>query len=281
MGSPAPSPDCSYPADNVTGPDRPSKLSFDPELDFLSPSFNAARALATVGLRPPDPSARPLDNLYRCRTLLPPDHPDAMAAPARQPRSKEAAEAAERARARTSVVAARSAARAQRSNPIEEVAARVREGPLALLRRAYAARARVRVVTRHGRGVRGVAEGTLAAFDKHMNMVLRDVEEAYTVLLRGVERLVGPPGCGHTRCAPKQERRTRRLRQAFLRGDSVVLVSAAAGALPPLEQVLRAAALAPTAAAQGAATAARDGPGWVAGAAGQPPLAHAAAGQPP
>eukprot|EP00887_Chlorella_sp_A99_P006588 scaffold3.g6588.t1 len=216
------------------------------ELNFLSPRFNALKALRAAGLRPPDPRARPLDNLYRCRALLPPGHPDALArgGPQRQPRSREAAEAAARAGMRREVVAARAERCAPRASPLDELAARVRGGPLLLLRRAYAARGRVRVVTRHARGVRGVAEGTLAAFDKYFNMVLRDVEEAYTVLLRNVERPAGGGG-GRTRRAPKQEARQRKLRLAFLRGDSVVMVS-----LPPGSA---AAAAAPTAAAVAAA----------------------------
>ncbi len=48
----------------------------DPALDFLSPSFDARKALYAPDLQPPDPHAQPLDNIYRCRQLLPPDHPE-------------------------------------------------------------------------------------------------------------------------------------------------------------------------------------------------------------
>ncbi len=43
---------------------------------------------------------------------------------------------------------------------------------------------RVRVVTRHACGVRGVAVGSLRSFDKFFNMVLADVEEIYTVMVK-------------------------------------------------------------------------------------------------
>lgn len=43
---------------------------------------------------------------------------------------------------------------------------------------------RVRVVTRHAAGPRGVAVGTLVAYDRWMNVVLRDVEETYSVRVR-------------------------------------------------------------------------------------------------
>ena len=45
------------------------------------------------------------------------------------------------------------------------------------------------IVTRHRCGMRGVARGTVVAFDRHLNLVLRDVDETYTVLLR-VPRVV-------------------------------------------------------------------------------------------
>lgn len=106
----------------------------------------------------------------------------------------------------------------QRINPLDEIAQRVKQGPLLQLRGWYTQRQRVRVVTRHERGIRGTATGTLLAFDKHFNLVLRDVQESYTVLLR-VER-------GGRWCR-QQERRHRSLKQVFIAGSSVVVVSLA------------------------------------------------------
>ena len=61
-------------------PPRSSSSSVNPSslLDFFSPSFDAALALATPGLQPPNPSALPLDNVSRCRALLPPEVPESL-----------------------------------------------------------------------------------------------------------------------------------------------------------------------------------------------------------
>jgi small nuclear ribonucleoprotein (snRNP)-like protein len=57
-------------------------------------------------------------------------------------------------------------------------------GPFAVLARWQAAQQRVYVVTRHAAGVRGRAVGTLVGFDRFLNLLLRDVEEHYTVIVK-------------------------------------------------------------------------------------------------
>ncbi len=52
----------------------------DPGLDFFSPQFDATRALAMPWLQPPDPSVAPLDNIWKCAKLLPPELPESAAA---------------------------------------------------------------------------------------------------------------------------------------------------------------------------------------------------------
>ncbi|KAL4856350.1 Small nuclear ribonucleoprotein Sm D-like protein [Chlorella vulgaris] len=209
-------------------PSEPS-ASGDPALDFFSPLFNPARALAAAALHLPVPTARPLDNVYKCRSMLPSDHWDAWKDPHRAGKSKEAQEAAQREKSRLSYMHQQQERQQRKTNPLDQIAEHVRAGPLLLLKRCYQQRSRVRVDTRHARGVRGSMEGVLVAFDKHTNLVLREVEERYTVLLR-VQRvkppLPGGSGRERVRWVRQQEHRRRQLRQVFVRGDSVVLVAA-------------------------------------------------------
>ena len=179
--------------------------------------------------------------------------------------------AAQHAKSRTAIVSARQQKAERQVDIITQIADRFCEGPLSLLRDCYRRGGRVRVVTKHGRGIRGtsvgacksrafmrhtlrtasclvsqgglkVHAGTLTAFDKYMNLVLRDVEETYVVLLqlwRGKPTLFNQPMPGNgdeaatqresarerfRRCK-KQEHRQRTLKQVFVRGDCVVLVA--------------------------------------------------------
>lgn len=53
-------------------------------------------------------------------------------------------------------------------------------GPLSMLHSIHVQRQRVRVLVRYVDCIRGTLTGYLVAFDKHFNMILRDVDEVYT-----------------------------------------------------------------------------------------------------
>ena len=220
----------------------------DPLLDFFSESFDAILALATPGLEPPVRDAPQLDTLAKCRVLLPPEMEESLAdapPPARAAPRPEAVAARERALSRQAALAARERALLSRPPllPALHAALAATGGPLTLLAGALERKVRVRVVTRHGRGVRGVAVGFLRAFDRFFNLVLADVEENYTVRLSSVREVAGPDGApGRSRVAHTQEHRRRHLKQVFLRGEHVVLVSLPSDAPPKPEDAAAAAA---------------------------------------
>lgn len=122
-------------------------------------------------------------------------------------------------------------------------------GPLAVLAKWHAAQQRIYVVTRHASGVRGRAVGTLVGFDKYMNLLLKDVEETYTVVVKvqrvkqvqqqqegqqqqvqqqlqeGQHQQQATAIRTRTRWCRKQQQRYRQLDQILLKGDNIVLVS--------------------------------------------------------
>jgi small nuclear ribonucleoprotein (snRNP)-like protein len=232
---------------------RPPLASSPSALDFFSLSFNAALALSAPGLLPPDPRAPVLDNVTACRRLLPAGAEGAFPDAEERLFSGGAEKRKPPRRALTTAAAAASRPHQKRVPALDAIAeastggSSDQGGPLALLKRAYDSKSQVMVVTRHARGVRGAAVGTLAGFDVFMNLILKDVVEEYRVRVpvtreRPPKRGGGDGGATaderdgegeEAEKAPRRrlrhgyrlESRTRSLRLVFLRGDSVVLVS--------------------------------------------------------
>jgi small nuclear ribonucleoprotein (snRNP)-like protein len=105
-------------------------------------------------------------------------------------------------------------------------------GPLSVLFNLQ--RQRVRVLIRYVNAIRGTVTGTLVAFDKHMNMILRDAEEVYTPRpvdeepKSNVENELDRRRRALQECNGKSMSswcvRRRNMKQLLVRGDSVVLV---------------------------------------------------------
>eukprot|EP00250_Pteridium_aquilinum_P029773 c40102_g1_i1 orf=210-944(+) len=150
-------------------------------LDFFSPDFDALKALHAKDLAPPNPRVRPLDNLSSCRRILPEEIPESIInAPAKVPRSAESILAQERAKAHKSTILQKAAERERQVKIFDKIAEKLKHGPVGLLAECYQHKLRVKVWTRHTHGVRGSLTGFLLAFDKHLNLVLRDIDEEYS-----------------------------------------------------------------------------------------------------
>lgn len=163
-------------------------------LNFFSPDFDALKALHTKDLAPPNPRVRPLDNLSSCRRILPEEIPESIInAPPKVPRSAESILAQERAKAHKSTILQKAAERERRIKIFDKIAEKLKNGPVGLLAECYQHKLKVKVWTRHTHGVRGSLTGYLLAFDKHLNLVLRDIDEEYSVR-RWIPRLVRKRG---------------------------------------------------------------------------------------
>ena len=158
------------------------EITNEARIDLLSPHFDAAFTLSLpllpslpLQVKIPIPHAPLLDNLSRCRHLLPPSHEEYL------PPLGPSAEAAAAAR-RDALLASKAAVAAAKGPPVlEALAESLRKGPTALLYRCWKERRRVVVVMRRIDGVRGIVEGELRGFDRHMNIILVEAEEVFVL----------------------------------------------------------------------------------------------------
>ncbi|KAF0763859.1 hypothetical protein AaE_003145 [Aphanomyces astaci] len=175
--------------------------------DCRSASFNAHLALVRNRLDGASLHHPALDNLYKCRMLLPPRDPQFI-----QPKLKPATPSLTTDRKSKSTVAPKKPpvlhAIAGTSRPLLSIYLHS-TGPLSLLHRCLVAKARVVVVLRRISSIRGTCTGYLKGFDKHMNLVLMDVMDKFA------------PVHAQQQEAPTV---TRHIRQLLIRGDNVVLV---------------------------------------------------------
>ena len=182
-------------------------------IPFDSEEFDAALALQTRGVRPPVPNALPKDHLLQCRVYLPASHPLAIS-PADQDRAQSEKRKPDPAKDR---------GHARGTVKVDVIAGMMeglacKGGPMAWLSDIVRRNEPVRVATRHRRGgQRGVANGRIVAFDKHMNVVMQDVVETYTV-----RKMVYKERIDAMR--PVLESRTRSIAKCVLMGRSIVSI---------------------------------------------------------
>jgi len=95
-------------------------------------------------------------------------------------------------------------------------------GPFAVLHKALSDRKRIRVVIRYINEIRGTLTGHLLAFDKHMNLWMRDALEIYTLpSSRRKEDVTKSQSEIERRKMPLQQRQ---LYTILVRGDNIVMV---------------------------------------------------------
>jgi len=158
-------------------------------VDFSSPSFDPSAAL-TRASREDVYRANPwmegssiLDNLGKCMTLLPENDPLCRDQQRRIQNPKTAVQyllpTQEPSLSNSKGNETRKRPR-NNSHPFDTIASHLDSGPHSVLLRLKEQRKRVTVVIRYVNMIRGTLSGTLIAFDKHMNMILKDVEEVYS-----------------------------------------------------------------------------------------------------
>jgi small nuclear ribonucleoprotein (snRNP)-like protein len=177
----------------------------------------------------PNINAPTLDNLTKCRSLLPPSDPNYVSASARESARKQQAQITENMQAQIEAAKAYQAAQAQKSARRQQQSQHMIRGPkfnawdawLKLLARppsmlgplrmvvdCYRAQCALGVQVRKVGRLHGKAVGQVGLVDKHMNVLLRDARYEYTA----------------NRGEPKKwVRCVEQLPMLWIKGDSVVL----------------------------------------------------------
>ena len=164
-------------------------------LNLLSPEFDPVEALAAETIPLPFPTVTPLDNISKCRRLLPEsasaaikaEHhlvPGSKHAGAPKPPPPPGGDAVDDGTSTVEDAAGSSSAK-DAASPKPTLSAQwsqsFQEGPLSMLKKLNRQKQRVRVVVRRQFGVRSVCEGQLQLFDRHLNLVLSRVTESAVI----------------------------------------------------------------------------------------------------
>ena len=205
-------------------------------LNLLSPAFDPILALTAPSVPVPFPDVTPLNNVAECRRLLPPS----------------AASAVAEGDLREAFDASRSSAPAPAASMPRRLSAimhdELSQGVLAVL---WALRKQhVRVLVHRGDGLRGIVEGRLQVYDKHLNLVLRNATEHFlhctVAASTGVASSSSSGGGSGANGAPGSSAATaswrrRSVAQLLIRGDGVVSVCKRPDACRKLPTAARAA----------------------------------------
>lgn len=103
-------------------------------------------------------------------------------------------------------------------------------GPFSLLQQCRSHKQRVRVTLRHCAGVRGVCEGVVIVYDRHLNIVLGQVVEWYTPL-----RTVANGGITESRNKRRKKKKSEQIKDEQTGGDTMAAKASPESAGTPLE----------------------------------------------
>lgn len=221
--------------------------NFDAEYALIAPEQNVIRANSSILLNSTTEQRQKLDNISKFRSLLPKCDP--------QMTEPKATNSSNKAAHKTSNKENNDGTK-KKIPMLLSFSAKYEDkksGPLSLLYSIVANRQRARVMVRYVDCIRGTLTGYVLAFDKHFNLIMKDVDEVYggriTQHTKAVQSVGGSQTTSETSivatCAPPKakleaQRRTcyptdgsggpgpaikqRYFHQLLVRGDNVVMI---------------------------------------------------------
>ena len=184
-------------------------------LDIYSTEFDPNTALNAAVIPLPYPNENSLDRLYKFRRLLPESHPDfnANVNLGKINKSEKARQKIEKKKEEMK--------NKKKESFIDTISNSFEKGPLSILKRCFLEQRRVKIWIRRINGIKGTCEGYLEAFDRHLNVVLSDVNEDFSMF----DRYELVPSSGkRLRKKVILKPRKRYFKRIFVRGDNIAMV---------------------------------------------------------
>jgi len=158
-----------------------SDTAYDSAVDINSSSFDAAVALRVGRIIAPDVTLSPLDNLSKFKQLLEHGFDYVQPLPDRTliEQAKTIVSKLKKTHIFDNIAGNSQRDKHKRGETAGDEEAAAVSSPLALLDNLMASRSRAHIVIRRKRGVKGIVLGYIQAFDRHLNILVSDVDETF------------------------------------------------------------------------------------------------------
>lgn len=176
---------------------KKQKMDYDPTLDFRSSLFDPLKALKTKNIVLPCEDVQPLDNIAAFRKFLPKDDENYVKVKSKPKQDEKKKPNVENKRNKSKWV-----------SPITQMIEKLNHGPTNMLYQCWKEKKRVSVKIRSVNQIHSICEGDIIAFDKHMNLILQNVNE--TIMSQEDNSIIT---------------KKRQIPQLFIKGDNVVIVT--------------------------------------------------------